>query len=110
MDSKLDLDSKVKVVANDTILTIPISGAFFSKLQQTLYHLLAQKPPADVTRIIKELETRDAADFWEHEVTIYLALIYQLEEAAKKGNHIIEKPVTDFLPKEDPSEEASPES
>lgn len=110
MEDQLDPNSKIKLIPNDTIVNIPISGAFIKKLQETLFYLLGQKEPTEVAKVIKELETREPNNFWEHEVTIYLALVYQAELVAKEGGHIIEKSVSEFLPKEDSSEEASPES
>lgn len=105
---------KITTVPFDAIINIPISGAFYSRIQQSFFALLQEKMTDDPTGFkvnerLKELETRDPEDLWETLVTIQLALLYAAEEAGTKQGVFIKEDALKFIPK-DASPEASPES
>ncbi len=112
--AELKPTDKINTIALDAIINIPISGAFYSRIQQCTFALLQQKMTEDpngteTNKILKELETREPNDLWETLVTVNLALLYATEEAAKEQKLVIQQNAVDFLPKDSDSE-VSPES
>ena len=113
MDNELHPGDKIKHIPFDALIDIQISGAFYADLQQQLFILLQQKESEGAEKVnkrLKELETEQPKDFWEFQVTTLLAILYATENAAKKQGHIVATEALDYLPKEDSTEGASPES
>jgi hypothetical protein len=105
---------KISTISMSSIIEVPISGAFYSRIQQCTFALLEQKMKDDpdgseTNKLLKELESREPKDLWELQLTINLALLFATEEAAGKQNLILKQDPNLFLPKDSQSE-ASPES
>jgi len=112
--NELKPGDKIETIPFDAVLNIPISGAFYSRIQQCFYALLEQKMKDDPTgestnKVLKELESRDPVDLWETLVTVNLALLYAADEAAKEQKIMVKREALDYVPK-DASQEASPEN
>ncbi len=109
-NKKLDSEDTIDFIPNDAIISIPVSGAFYAKLKETLYMLLSEQMdnPAQLPIMLKELEARGPTDILEQHLTIYLALIYQIEKSAKENKLVVNGPIAKFTP--DPAPEASPEN
>lgn len=115
MKDDLKPGDKVSVIPMDAVVQLPISGAFYSRIQQCFYALMESKIKEDPTgestnAILKELETREPADLWETLVTVQLALLFAAEESAKEQGILIKKEALDFVPPTEASPEVSPES
>jgi len=107
--NELKPGDKIATIAMDAIINVPISGAFYARIQQCTFALLEQKmeedPDGSKTNVIlKELESRQPNDLWETLVTVNLALLYATEEAAKKQSLIQQQDAINFLPKDSESE------
>lgn len=105
---------KIATIPFDAIINIPISGAFYSRLQQCFYALMQEKMKDDPTgeqtsKLLKELESRQPNNVWEMQVTVILALLYSADTAAKEQNVMREEDAVNFIPKNS-SPGASPEN
>jgi len=103
----MDESIKINVFKPDAIIKLEISSSFYNKLQQLLFALVSEKEPDIVVLTLKELETREPQNMWEHHVMIYLALIAAADEAAVAQDLFVKKDLSDIFPS---SAEASPES
>jgi len=105
-------NDKVYVLPFEAIVKINISGAFFETLKQGAYTIMEQfnGDIKEIPIILKELETRAPENFWEQQITTYLALLHAVEEGAKEQKLLVAHNASKFLPTNDSSPEASPES
>ena len=105
---------KISTIPFDAVINVPISGAFYSRMQASFFALLQEKMNEDPTgeltnKLLKELESREPANLWEMQVTVLLALLYAAENTAKEAGILRKEDAINFIPKAT-SQEASPES
>lgn len=79
--------AKVETIDNETIITIELSGAFYSDLQFTLHHLCRYKSDEEISELIKKISSEDTPDNfseWEIAARTLFALCSGIESRAKK--------------------------
>jgi hypothetical protein len=104
-------NDQIAILPFDSLVTVEFSGRFYAKMQNLLFALMQEKSdkPEELALILKELETREPQNMWEEQVSILLAIIFEIDNQAAKQKVLVKKPLSDYLPKDD-SPEASPES
>lgn len=81
----------VETIDNTSIITIELSGAFYSDLQYVLTYLSQQKSEEELTALINKINSDDPNaiyEDWEIAVRIMLILCAEIEAKAMKQNAI----------------------
>jgi hypothetical protein len=81
----------VETIDNASIITIELSGAFYSDLQYVLTHLSQQKSEEEITALINKINSDDpnaVYEEWEIAVRVMLILCAEIEAKAKQQNAI----------------------
>lgn len=87
----------MNIIKANTLTTIQVSTDFTTRLQELLIWLISNQAP-DVIKKVNEkiLSGHELTEDWEHHYFTMLALINDLEEAAKAQNNTEAVDVSEF--------------
>jgi hypothetical protein len=103
--------TEIDVLPLEAMVSIKISGVFYKRLQNCLFAHVASFDGDQATATIKlqELQTRQPINYWEEQAVLLLGLVYAIDTSAAEQGLIKKDDIKHHI-KQDPSEEASPES
>ena len=93
--SELDPNASLELIPLDAIIEIKLSGAFYGRLQEFASQYASTEKDTLVQRM-KELETREPEDYFEHNLTTLLLLIKAIEESAAEQKLTVNKSIADI--------------
>jgi hypothetical protein len=105
-------NDKINVIPREALVKITISGAFYERLQNSLFALYRESKlnTKELTEVLTELTAkRPAENFFEEQVLTYLALLAAVDDAAIKQKLVKKAPLSDFI-NDDSAQETSPEN
>lgn len=80
---------KYNSIANDTLIDIKISGAFYNKLVGLSIMLAKSKSPEEFKKTLEGLKKEEPEnDLFSLNVSVILAIIFEIEKEAKNQNKI----------------------
>jgi hypothetical protein len=76
-------------IANDTLIDIKISGSFYTKLVDLSIKLSQSKSPEEFKEILDKLKKGEPeTDLFSLNISVVLAVIFEIEKQAKEQNKI----------------------
>lgn len=109
-------NKNVEVFPLDAIVSINISGSFYSRLTQLLIDHATTRDNKSLAKAYEDLQNREPQDSYEYHLLTLSALIKEIEDQVRKDNKFetidnatLEKLVAD-LNLDDPQSQSQPES
>jgi hypothetical protein len=76
-------DQKVEIMPNDKIVSIKVSGAFLTRIQSVLVHLLEGKDTERVKEAAERIQKQEHSEPWEFHYETLAVLINDIESTAR---------------------------
>lgn len=77
---------KYKGVDHESLISIKVSGAYFRRVQNLLFHWMGQKSPEEITKIVEHLKTNEPSDEYSYHFLTILMLVQEVEKQAGEQN------------------------
>ena len=84
----------IEVFPFEANVNIKISGGFYTRLSQMMLHISAKHEISDLTKTLKELESREPKDTEEYDLLTLLTLIATIEREVKAQGVLEMKEIT----------------
>lgn len=97
---------QVDTIPFDSVVTIEISGGYYTRIVQLLLEMAGSKDIKDLTALMNELKTREPKDDFEYHLITVLTLVSTIEKKAKEQGVITKEAIE--IPSD--AEETDPES
>lgn len=92
--SQSNLPKEVPAIPYDAIITLEISGGFYSRMYQLLMYLRKEKSNEDFIKVIQELKTKkETNDKYSYQIETVLTFLTSLEKAADAQGKIKQIPI-----------------
>jgi len=95
---------KIKIIEDDTLVSIQVSGLFYKQVKQCMFNMLDsfEKPDEVISKIVDKKELNRE----EYTLVTLMSIIKEVEDSATKQNLVVDSEVD--VPDEEEGEVTSP--
>ncbi len=88
MNPETSNQQTVETIPIDALISVSISGGFYSRLQQLLLWYSQTKPIDEFGKALAELKAGEPADVFQYHLETLLVIIYEIEKNAKEQSKL----------------------
>jgi hypothetical protein len=79
---------EIEIIKNETVVELPMSGYFYSRLLQVTQNLVKDKTDTEMKEAFKQIQSKTITDAWVSDLETMFIICKDFEAKARAGNFI----------------------